>query len=190
MRKLTRKEFLGAVAVTGAVSAIPRIADAQTTNFTTIAEDGGWTNRGRPELFGATGLSASSRRLAAAGLDHVNAVNTPRSGPYVRAYMFGGHVSQAIYRLASVELTLDRLARGYHFVELYLGTIYPYAFYDTTPVEIDDFLFSGTPIRRHVARLSTLNLPHSNIRVFASFHGQQVSAFDLMLPECRATSVS
>lgn len=108
----------------------------------------------------------------------------------MRAYMFGGHVSQAIYRLATIELTLDQVGRGYHFVELYLGTIYPHAFYDTTPVEIDGFLFSGTPLRRHVARLSTLNLPHSTIRVLAGFHGQQMSAFDLMLPECRATGVA
>lgn len=186
MKRFSRKEFLRLTGAAGALSVFSSVpAAAQTANFTTIAEDGYWVNPGRPELFGATGMSSSSRRLAAAGLDHVNAVNTPRSGPYVRAYMFGGHVVQAIYRRASIELSLDRLA-GYHFVELFLGPLYPHAFYDATPVQVDGFLSSGTPVRRYVERLSTLNLPQITVRVVASFGGQPVSAFDLMLPQYRA----
>lgn len=189
MKRLSRKAFLGAVVATGAAAALPGTARAQTTNFTTIAEDRHYSNRGRPDLFGATGLAASTRRLRTAGLDYVNAVSTPHAGPYVQARLFGGHVSTAVYRHASIELTLDQIGRGYHFLELFLGSLYPYAFYDTTPVEVNGFLFSGTPVRRHVARLSTLTLPHATIRVLASFQGARLAAFDLMLPECRATSV-
>ena len=185
MKRLTRKEFLQLAAGASALSVLPRPAAAQTANLVTIAEDGYWRNPGPPELFGATGLSSSSRRLEVAGLSSVNAVTTPRSGPYIRAYMFGGHVAQAVYRRASVELTLDRLD-GYHFVELFLGDLYPHAFYDTTPVKIDGYLSSGTPVRRYVERLATLNLPQITVRFVASYGGQQVSAFDLMLPQYRA----
>lgn len=82
-------------------------------------------------------------------------------------------------------------AKGYYvgdvqIKELFLGDLYQHAFYDTTPVKIDGFLSSGTPVRRYVERFATLNLPQITVRFVASYGGQPVSAFDLFLPQYRA----
>lgn len=189
MKKLTRKKFLELFAATAVASGTSSAAFAQTTNLTTIAEDTDWPRAGSPLLFGATGLASSTRRLEHERLQEVRVFNVPRWGSYVRAFLFGGHVGQAIYRRASIELVLDRLARGYHFVELYLRDLYPYDFWDATPVEVDGQLMSGTAVRRFVPRLATLNLPKTTIRIVGTYGGQHLSGFDLLLPDYRAVQI-
>lgn len=137
-------------------------------------------------LFPAVGLSASTRKLAEEGIDRINVVAEPQGGPHVQAWMLGGTVSKAIYRGATIELELAQVAAGYHFIELFIGGIYPHHFFDATPVEIDGRLMNGTPIRRFVPRMQTLALPRLVIEVFATLAGGRLSAFTLSLPEFHA----
>lgn len=189
MRTLSRKEFLKLTAGAAAASVLarPATAYAQTANFTTIAQDPTFPFRRPPFLFGATGLSSMRRQLDAQGLDQLRVVNLPHSGPYLQAWLFGGQVESAVYRQASIELVLQASGSGYHFVELFLGQIYPHAFFDATPVEIEGRLANGYPVRKFVPRLETLSLPPATIRVFASVGADPVSAFDLDLPHFRST---
>lgn len=189
-KRVTRKEFLKIAAAAGAgvatVGVLPTSALAAANGFTTLAEDRAFVHTGAPELFGATGLASSTRRLAAAGITHVNVLAPAHSGHFVQAWMFGGHVSQAIFRRASIELQLDSL-NGYHFVELDFAQLYPYDFFDLTGVFVEGPIAPGAISTRHaVPRLATLHLPEVTLRVQATFSGTPVSGFDLHLPGFRA----
>ncbi len=186
MKTMSRKRFLQLVGTATSTAVLGSQNTAQAANFLTIAEDDSWLRpTGTPQLFGATGLARCTRRLGSEGLTSVRVIATPHSGPYVQAWMFGGHVQQATYQRATIQLTLDRIGIGYHFIELYLGQLYPYAFWDTTPVEVDAVVGSRR-VRRYVERFATLNLPKASIRVLATYAGQPVSAFLLELPQARA----
>ncbi len=133
-RRVTRKEFLKMTAVAGTAAvasgsliSTPSLAAG---GLTTIAEDQIFAHVGAPQLFGATGIAGPTRRLAAEGITHLNVLAQPQSGPFVEAWMFGGHVGQAIFRKASIELQLDGLT-GYHFVELGIRQLYPYDSHST-----------------------------------------------------------
>lgn len=107
----------------------------------------------------------------------------PRSGPYLRAWMFSGSFDVAVYRRASIELQVGSIGRGYHLVELFLRDLYPYDFWDHSPVEVAGSLMNGFPVRRFVPRMETLGLPPATLRVFATLAGRSIGAFDLHLPE-------
>ncbi|MBI2773419.1 MAG: hypothetical protein HYX56_02865 [Chloroflexi bacterium] len=187
-KTLTRKEFLQILAAASGGVALANADRAQATNFDTVADDPSFRRRGAPQLFGAVGLSLSSHRLVDENVSSVQTMAIPRSGPYVHAWMFGGHVGGAVYGATSIELTLDRLATGYHFVQLYLASIYPYDFWDTTPVSIDGRV-GRIRVQRWVDRRGTLRLPPASIQVVATWQGRQVSAFRLDLPDFRAVQM-
>lgn len=196
MRKLTRKQFLGLSATAVATTAVaPMLAGstpgafAQTTNFTTIAQDPDWPYRGKPLLIGATGSSLALRTLETFAIAQLRTLNMPHSGPYVTAWMLGGQVSSAVYRNATIELQLAKLS-GYHFVELFLGDIYPFQFWDATAVRVAGHLANGYPVEKALPRFQTLDLPSATIRILATYGGQQLSAFELDMPHVRSRQVA
>jgi hypothetical protein len=188
-RRVTRKEFLKMAAATGAsvvTSNAMTVSGFAASGFTTLAEDRGFAHPGAPQLFGATGLAASTRRLEAEGITHLNVLAPAHSGHFLQAWMFGGHVSQAIFRSSTIELTLDSL-NGYHFVELDFRPLYPFDFFDLSGVFIEGPIAPGAISTRHaVPRLATLQLPKIVLRVQATFNGNPVSGFYLHLPGFRA----
>lgn len=191
MKTLSRKEFLKLLAASGAAAAVMPTASrqvfAQTENFFTVAEDRTWVHRGAPQLFGATGLALATAKLITEGITRISVLKSPRPGPYVEAWMLGGHVASATYRKASVELTLDGVGIGYHFVELYLGDLYPFDFFDATGVTVDGPIAPGARSMVHaVPRLATLNLPVVTLRIQATFGGRPLSGFNLELPHFRS----
>lgn len=183
MRRVTRKRFLQMTAASVAAASAPRAAYAQTSNFVTIAKDPAWVRRGPPRFVVEEGLAGMSRRLGDEGLEVLSVFADPRSGPYVRAWMFGGSFEQAVYRQASIELQIARMGSGYHAVELFLGDLYPHDFWDHSPVEINGSLMNGFPVRRFVPRMMTLGLPPATFRIFATLAGHTMGAFHLGLPE-------
>lgn len=136
------------------------------------------------------GASLTARTLQTLGLERVNVITLPRFGAYLQAWLFGAQVAKAVYRQASVELELERPGLGgYHFVELYLGDIYPHPFYDATATQIDSQLWNGLPIRKAVPRFQTLALPHASVRVVGTYGGQPLTAFALDLPSYRSREI-
>lgn len=192
MRTYNRKEFLRLVAASGAGIAAagsmtglaPAVAFAQTTNFTSIALDPNWRRSRSPstKLFGATGVSLSRRTFEGEGVDRLPVLAQPSVGPYLLAVVFGGVAEQAIYRQASIELQLSRIGTGLHVVELFLGDLYPYPYYDATPVPTTVTQPNGMQFKRTFPRLAMTQLPDATIQIRATYGGSPVDAFNLELP--------
>lgn len=194
MTRMTRKQFLTSVAASAAAAGASRLtgepALSAVNGFRTIADERNWRAAGAPQLFGATGLARSTRMLEQRGIATVNVVATPSFGAFIQAWMFGGHVARGVWGRATIELELDALS-GYHFVEVSIADLYPFAVWDMSPVLIDGPIAPGAISRVHgVPRNSTLRYPEINLIFTATYGGQPVSAFSLELPHGHATQLS
>ncbi len=187
MRTVSRRDFLAlsAAAASGAGVIVPFSSWLRSAGpgLRTLAQDPAFPFHGPPILTTALGVSAQTHLAHDNGLDPIHVVNDPTPGPYLGVWFLGGALSSATYRLAGVDLNVDRVGPGYHLVEIFLGDLYPSLPLDRTPVEVPWKAASGYVLTRMQPRFATLGLPRKAIRCNAVFGGQPIAAFDLTLPE-------